>query len=86
MKKIKDILKLRFITDISYRQISRAVGIPSSTVADYCKRFEITKYTIDEFIKIDEDTIYQLLFPEKKLPSKYKDRPVFLMLNIYIRR
>jgi transposase len=75
MKKIKDILKLRFITDISYRQISRAVGIPSSTVADYCKRFEITKYTIDEFIKIDEDTIYQLLFPEKKLPSKYKDRP-----------
>ena len=76
MKKIKEILKLRFITDISYRQISRAVDVPSSTVADYCKRFEITKYTIYEFIKIDEDTIYQLLFPEKKLPNKYKDRPL----------
>ncbi len=76
MKKIKEILKLRFITDISYRQISRAVDIPSSTVSDYCKRFEITKYTIEEFVKIDEDTIYQLLFPEKKLPSKYKDRPL----------
>ncbi|MEA3354792.1 MAG: hypothetical protein U9Q33_13350 [Campylobacterota bacterium] len=76
MKKIKDILKLRFITNISYRQISRAVDVPSSTVSDYCKRFEITKYTIDEFLKLDEDMIYQSLFPEKKLASKYKDRPL----------
>jgi hypothetical protein len=29
MKKIKEILKLRFITDISFRQIGRAVNIPS---------------------------------------------------------
>ena len=42
MKKIKDVLRLRFITNISYRQISRAVNTPSSTAADYCKRFEIT--------------------------------------------
>ena len=76
MKKIKEILKLRYITEISLRQISRAVDIPSSTVSDYCKRFEITKYTINEFLKIDEDTIYQILFPEKKLQSKYKVRPV----------
>jgi len=65
MKKIKEILKLRFITEISYRQISRAVNIPSSTVSDYCKRFEITKYALNEFLEIDEDEIYQLLFPEK---------------------
>ena len=65
MRNIKDILKLRFKTEISYRQISRAVNIPSSTISDYCKRFEITKYTIDDFLEIDEDKIYQLLFPEK---------------------
>jgi len=76
MKKIKEILKLRFITDISFRQISRAVDVPNSTVSDYCKRFKITKYTIEEFLKFDEDKIYQLLFPEKKLPNKYKTRPV----------
>jgi len=76
MKKIKEILKLRYITDISYRQISRAVNVPSSTVSDYCKRFEITKYTIDEFLQIDDDKIYQILFPEKKLPNKYKVRPL----------
>ena len=76
MKKIKEILKLRYITDISLRQISRAVEVPSSTVSDYCKRFKITKYTIDEFLQIDDDKIYQILFPEKKLPNKYKNRPL----------
>ncbi len=76
MKKIKEILQLKFITDMSIRAIGRAVNVPPSTVSDYCKRFTITKYTIDEFLKFDEDIIYQLLFPEKKLPSKYEDRPL----------
>ena len=75
MKKIKDVLRLRFITNISYRQISRALNTPSSTAADYCKRFEITNYSIDEFLSLDEDEIYQLLFPEKSLPKTYKTRP-----------
>ena len=75
MKKIKDVLRLRFITNISYRQISRALNTPSSTTADYCKRFEITNYSIDEFLSLDEDEIYQLLFPEKSLPKTYKTRP-----------
>jgi len=76
MKKIKEILKLRFITDISYRQIGRAVNIPSSTVSDYCKRFEITKYTLDDFLKMDEEKCYALLFPEKRLPNTHKERPL----------
>jgi transposase len=76
MKKIKEILKLRFITEISLRQISRAVNVPNSTVSDYCKRFKITNYTIDELLKYDEDKIYQILFPEKKPSKKCKDRPV----------
>ena len=76
MKKIKEILKLRFITDISFRQISRAVNVPRATVSDYCKRFEITKQTLDEFLEMEEEIIYQLLFPEKRLPNTHKDRPL----------
>jgi len=76
MKKIKEILKLRFITDISFRQISRAVNVPRTTVSDYCKRFEITKQTLDGLLEMEEETIYQLLFPEKKLPNTHKDRPL----------
>ena len=76
MKKIKDILQLKYITELSYRQISRGVNVPSSTVSDYCKRFEITTYSIDEFLAFEEDHIYELLFPEKKLPRLSKERPL----------
>jgi len=76
MKKIKEILQLKFITDISIRAISRAVNVPPSTVSDYCKRFKLTKQSIDDILKTDDDIIYQLLFPEKKLTSKYEDRPL----------
>ncbi len=75
MKKIKDILKLRFITNISYRQIGRALNIPSSTVADYCQRFEINEYNLDDFLNLKEDTCYKILFPEKKLAKKI-NRPI----------
>lgn len=76
MKKIKDILRLKFITNISYRQISRALNVPSSTVGDYCKRFEIINKNIDEFLNLDDDEISQILFPEKSLPKSYKSRPI----------
>lgn len=74
MKHIKDILRLRFLTDISYRQISRALNLPSSTVSDYCKRFEITAYTIEEFLSFEDDKAYELLFPEKKV-QRNTNRP-----------
>lgn len=76
MKKIKDILKLRFITDLSFRKISGAVNVPSSTVADYCKRFNITKIELDIFLEFEEDKIYKLLFPENSIEKKYNIRPL----------
>lgn len=76
MKKIKDILKLRFITDLSFRKISGAVNVPSSTVADYCKRFNITKIELNLFLEFEEDKIYKLLFPENSIEKKYNTRPV----------
>jgi len=76
MKKIKEILQLKYITDISIRAIGRALKVPPSTVADYCRRFKTTGYKIEELLKLEEDEIYQLLFPEKKLPNRQKDRPL----------
>jgi len=75
MKKIKEILKLRFVTDISFRQISRAVNIPHTTVSDYCKRFKITNQSLETFLKQDDETIYQQLFPEKRVINTQKERP-----------
>jgi len=77
MKKIRDILRFRYITKISLRQISRAVNVPKSTVLDYCKRFESTKYSIDKFLDLDDDTMYQaLFFEDKKIETANTKRPL----------
>jgi len=75
MKKIKEILRLKFITDISTRAIGRAVNVAPSTVLDYCRRFKRVDYTIEEILKLDEDEIYQLLFPEKSVRKRKRERP-----------
>lgn len=76
MKKIKEILQLRFVTSVSLRQISRAVAVPSSTVSDYCKRFQITNKTITDILEMDEDRVYELLFPERRVANTKQDRPL----------
>ena len=78
MKKIKEVLRLKYITDLNTRQISRAIKVPKSTVGDYCKRFERTRYKIDKFLAFDEDEIYQHLFPEKSISiiRRQQDKPL----------
>jgi len=38
MKKIKDILKLKYITELSYKQINRGINVPSSTTVKGLKQ------------------------------------------------
>jgi transposase len=75
MQKIKDVLKLRYIVNLSYPKIALATNVPKSTASDYCKRFEITPYDLDTFLTFEEEKIYALLFPEKKI-ERNSDRPM----------
>lgn len=74
MKKIKDVLKLRYIVNLSYPKIAIATGVAKSTASDYCKRFEIIKYNIDDFLLLDEDKMYDELFPERRVKIKILTR------------
>jgi transposase len=76
MKKIKDVLKLRYIVNLSFPKIAISTSVARSTASDYCKRFEITTYSIEEFLQFDEDRMYKELFPEKSPIRKYKNRPL----------
>lgn len=76
MKKIKDVLKLRYIVNLSYPKIAISTGVPRSTASDYCKRFEITKYSIDNFLLLDEDKMYAYLFPERRVKKELETRPL----------
>ena len=37
MKKIKDVLKLRYVVELSFPKIAVATNVPRSTASDYCK-------------------------------------------------
>jgi transposase len=71
MKQIKEILKLRYQMDFSYRRISTSVGVSRSAAAEYCRRFEILPNKLDDFISLDEDIMYKMLFPEH-IATEYK--------------
>lgn len=75
MKQIKEVLKLKYLMDFSYRRISKSIGVSASTALDYCRRFEILPNSLDEFIELDEDIMYKLLYPEKVAIERKTTRP-----------
>ncbi len=76
MKQIKEVLKLKYQMDFSFRRISKSVDISSSTALGYCKRFEILSDKLEEFILLDENIMYKMLFPEHKAIEKKSKIPL----------
>jgi len=65
LRKIKEILRLKYELGLSNRAIAGACKISNSTVGEYLKRAETTgvSWPLGE---IGEEELYQKLFPEKK--------------------
>lgn len=70
MSEIKEVIRLRYINQLSIRQISVSTGIPKSTVSDYVNRFRITGLKAEELSSVSEDELYSRLFPERSMPAK----------------
>ncbi|ADD67072.1 Integrase catalytic region [Denitrovibrio acetiphilus DSM 12809] len=70
MSEIKEVIRLRYINQLSIRQISVSTGIPKSTVSDYVNRFRITGLKAEELSSVSEDELYSRLFPERSMPLK----------------
>ena len=75
MKQIKEVLKLKYQMNFSYRRIGKSIGISPSTALDYCNRFEILPNQLEEFILLDEDLMYKMLYPEYIAIEKRSTRP-----------
>ena len=65
VKKIKEVLRLKYEAKLSNRSIAGACKVSNSTVGEYLKRAEATGigWPLGE---IGEEELYQKLFPEKK--------------------
>ena len=75
VRKIKEILRLKFDCGISEREISRSCQVSRSTVADYLRRAAAAKLTSVEASGLTETQLEERLFPTEHLPSSVQ-RPL----------
>jgi transposase len=71
MRKIRDVLRLRFGEQLSLRQVSLALAIPHTTVADYVRRARaagITSWPLPEELAHDDALEARLLGPRASGP------------------
>ena len=75
MREIKEILKLKYQLDFSYRRIEKSIGVSRSSAAEYCRRFGTISNTLNEFLQLSEDEMYKLLYLEHKVIKAKQTRP-----------
>lgn len=82
MRKIKEILRLHYEHKLSNRNIGRACKISPTTVGEYINRARQKDLEFTKILELDDESIYKLLYPEKKLEhSKIKEMPDMDYLN-----
>jgi transposase len=62
MKKIREVIRLGTNTDLSLRQISRALRLSRPVVTKYLTVFKSTGLTYDEIKNLNDDEVYELFF------------------------
>jgi len=67
MRKIREILRLKFESGLSYGQIATSCGIGRTTVSDYLRRFEASPLSWPLSPDLDDTQLEQLLFPSVHL-------------------
>ena len=68
MRKVSDVLRLKFEAGLSNRQIAKSLSIARPTVAEYLRRFEAAQLPWSEAAKLDEVVLEGKLFPPVSRP------------------
>jgi transposase len=67
MRKIREILRLKYECGLSFTQIATSCGIGRTTVSDYLKRFEVSSLGWPLSPDVDDTQLEHLLFPSSQL-------------------
>ncbi|MCL6579786.1 MAG: IS21 family transposase [Candidatus Bathyarchaeota archaeon] len=87
MRKIREILRLRWGCGLSARQIARSLKIARSTVAEYVRRATAAALSWPLPEGLDETAIEQLLFPALSLiPASQRPLPDWVEVHQELRR
>ena len=70
MRKIREILRLRYENGCNHREISRSVGASPSTVSAYLRQAKMVGLNWPIPKELDEDQLYACLFPPAPASDK----------------
>lgn len=87
MRKIKEVLRLKFDNQLSKRQIAQSCSIAHSTVSEYLRRFREAALSWPLSEKIDDNQLEQLLFPRPQIGSPHRrPKPDWTYVHQELRR
>jgi len=72
MRKIKEVLRLKYDSNLSEREISRSCQVSRSTVADYLMKAKAVGISWPEAAALTDTEIEERLFPVQRIPSSVK--------------
>jgi len=72
MRKIKEVLRLKYDSNLSEREISRSCQVSRSTVADYLMKAKVAGISWPEALVLTDTQIEEQLFPVQRIPSSVK--------------
>ena len=87
MRKIKEVLRLKFDLQLSKRQIAQSCSIAHSTVSEYLRRFRQASLSWPLAENIDDNQLEQLLFPRPQIGSPHRrPQPDWTYIHRQLRR
>jgi len=75
MRKIQEVLRLKYLNQLSNRQIETMTGVSRSSVSNYLKTYESLNITLDEVLALSHDTLSEHFVKKNSSVSSKKDIP-----------
>ena len=57
MSKLKEVLRLKYLNQLSNRQIQTMTGISRSSVSNYIKQYEVLAISVEELLELSDSKI-----------------------------
>ena len=86
MRRIREVLRLKFHLGLNDSQVSRSTGIARSTVQDYLQRISGTGLDYEQLLALDDAALEQRLFPPRELRDTDRPLPEWEMVERELRR
>lgn len=65
MSNIKEVLRLKYLNQLSNRQIQSITGVSRNSVANYIKSYVELNATLEDILELSDTDLEQLLHPNK---------------------